>query len=175
MLRILEQINIVEGFKPVDLQDGANTGDWVSLKKYGRIAIVFMSAVGTDGDDPTLTLQQAQDVSGTGAKALNPSSSSPANVFKKQAATDLSSTGAWTDAVADVSTNTVTNTDAAEQDLIWVVEFSIAELDVTNGFDCVRATVADVGGNAQLGCLFYLLGEPRSPEKPEDMASAIVD
>jgi len=37
----------------------------------------------------------------------------------------------------------------------------------------VRVTVADVGGNAQLGCLLYILSEPR--HAAETMPSAIID
>ncbi len=34
-------------------------------------------------------------------------------------------------------------------------------LDVDGGFKYVRLTLNDVGTNAQLGCVLYLLSEPR--------------
>lgn len=166
---LLSMFNIVEGFPAVDLQTGANTGDYVSLKHYQKVAVVFISGVGTDGDDPTLTIQQAQDVSGTGVKDLDFTT-----IYRKQAATSLASTGTWTK-TTQTAANTYTNTDAAEQSLIWVVEFDAADLDAANNFDCLRATVADVGGNAQPGYLFYLLGAPRYAAAPESMLSAIAD
>ena len=159
---MLEGLGIVEGFPVVDLQTGANTGDWVSLKHASRAIILFASGVGTAGDDPTLTLLQASAVDGTGSKALLIPT---ASVFKKQAATSLASTAQWSDASGDVSTNTLTNATSAEQSALWIVEVSADELDVDNGFDCISATVADVGSNAQPGCLFYFLDlkEKRAP------------
>lgn len=163
----VQHVNMVEGFPLVDLQTGANDGDYVSLKEYHNCAVVFRAAPGTAGDDPTLTLQQATDVSGGSVKALNFTV-----VHTKQAATDLSSTGTWT-RVSQSSGNTYTEATAAEQDLIWVVDFAAEELDVDGGFDCLRATVADVGSNAQLGYLDYALYNPRNPQAT--LPSAIVD
>ena len=77
-------VDIVEGWPPVDLQDGNNTGDWVSLKNAERVAVVFVSGIGTNGQDPTLTLQQASDVSATGVKDLTFTT-----IYRKQAATSL--------------------------------------------------------------------------------------
>lgn len=164
---LLEQLQIVEGFPAVDLQGGANNGDWVSLANYKRVLILFASGLGTNGDDPTLTVQQATDNAGSGAKALNFTT-----VYKKQAATSLAAVGQWTK-VTQSSGNTYTNTDAAEQSVLWAVEFEAAELDVDGGFDHVRATVADIGNNAQPGYLLYLLGEPRHAAAPEAMLSAL--
>ena len=168
----IEKMQIVPAIRPVDLSTAANNGDWVSLKNYKHVAIVFHSCIGTAGDDPTLTIKQASDVSGTGAKALNINS---AKAFKKQAATDLTATGTWSAASADVSTNTMTNATSAEQEALWVVEFDADELDVDNGFDCVQASVADVGANAQLGAAYYILTEPRYPDSATGMLSAIAD
>lgn len=168
----LENHQIVGGFRPVDLSTAANSGDWVSLKHYKHVAVVFHSAIGTAGDDPTLTIKQATDVAGTSAKALNINT---AKAYKKQAATNLLSTGTWSSASADVSTNTWTHTDAAEQEVLVVVEFDSDELDVDNGFDCIQASVADVGTNAQLGACYYILSEPRYPAQPSSMLTAIAD
>ena len=85
--RILECMDIVEGFPAVSLDGGANAGDWLSLKNARRVAVVFRSGIGTAGDDPTLTVEQAQDVAGTGAKALTFT-----EIFRKQAATSLAAT-----------------------------------------------------------------------------------
>lgn len=173
MSLILERFQIVEGFPAVDLQTGANNGDYISLKHAKSVAIVFTSGVGTAGDDPTLTIQQASDVAGTGAKALNVVTT-PVQVWKKQAATSLAAVAAWTDASGDASTNTVTNATSAEQSALWVVEFTPDQLDVDNAFDCIRATVADVGGNAQPGYLFYLV-ELKEQRYPSNAVSLIAD
>lgn len=169
MLHLLEKVQIVEGFPTVDLQTGANTGDYVCLKNFRRCAVVFTSGVGTAGDDPTLTIQQASAVAGTGVKALNFTT-----IYVKQAATSLAAVGQWTK-ITQAAANTYTEATAAEQALIWVVDFAADDLDLANGFDCLRATVADVGGAAQPGSLQYILHEPRYLTRPEDMPSAIVD
>ncbi len=162
-------MQFIEGFPTVDLSSGANDGDWVSLKNWGHIAVVFRSGVGTAGQDPTLTIEQAQDVAGTGAKPLNFTT-----IHRKQAATDLSAVGAFTK-TEQTAANTYTNLTAAEESLIWIVEFDTAELDINNGFDVIRATIADVGAAAQPGDLLYILSQPRYAHAAEDMPSALVD
>lgn len=168
---ILEKLQLVQGCSVVDLQSATLGGltDWVCLKNYRRCAVVFMAGIGTNGDDPTLTLLQASAVAGTGSKALTFTT-----LYVKQALVNLQGTGQWSK-VTQAAANTYTQTDAAESDKIWVVDIKDDELDVDNGFDCLRATVADVGGNAQLGTVFYLLHDPRYPDAPENMVSAIID
>lgn len=168
MGHILEKCQIVGAFRPVDLQDGANSGDWVSLENYKRCAIVFWSAIGTGGDDPTLTLQQAGDAAGSDAKDLTVVT----DVYTKQAATNLLSTGQWTHET-QVAATSYTDGDAAEQEALWVIDIDADLLDVDNGFKFIQASVADVGSNAQLGACLYILHEPRYPDAPENMPSAL--
>ncbi len=165
----IEKNQIAQGFLPVAMNAGANSGDWVSMKNYGRCAIVFFKAVGTAGDDPTITLEQSTDVanSQSDAKALNFT-----HVYKKQAATNLLAVGQFTE-VIQAAGNTFTHADLAEQAAIVVIDIKAEDLDIANGFDCVRASVADVGTNAQLGCLLYFLHEPRYAEPA--LPSAIAD
>lgn len=167
MSLFLEKHQIVEGWPIVDLQTGANTGDRVSLENYHHVTIVFASSVGTNGQDPTLTVLQADDPTAGTPKALTFT-----RIYRKQAATDLSAVGQWTE-TTQAAANTYTHADAAEQDLIWVVEIDADDLDIDNGYRWVYATVADVGGNAQLGFLFYILSEPSYPASPGSMLSAI--
>lgn len=140
----------------------AITGDYVSLKHAKSCAVVYMSGVGTAGQDPTVSLFQATAVAGTGAKDLNPSS---VKTFKKQAATDLTSTAAWSDASGDITANDITNATLAEQVAIIVTEVDADDLDVDGGFDCIRADVSDPGAAAQPHALFYILTmeEQRAP------------
>lgn len=161
-------IDIIEGFPAVDMSSGANNGDWINLKNAERAAVVFVSGVGTAGDDPTLTLQQATDVSGSGAKDFDFTT-----IYTKQAATNLAGTSAWTK-VTQTAANTYTHADAAEQSAIWVVEIDPNELDVAGNFDCIRATVGDVGNNAQPGYLFYLV-VPKIKGDPGNAPSYIAD
>lgn len=174
-INFVEGHDVCQGFLPVAMNSGANNGDWVSLKNYRRMAIVFFKAVGTNGDDPTITLLQATDVSGTGSKALTIN-----RVDKKQAATNLLAVGQYTTSTAaspathdTFSTNTWTNSDLAEQAAIVIVDVADTDLDIANSFDCIQANIADVGTNAQLGCVLYIGYAPKFGVDP--LPSAIVD
>lgn len=169
---MMELPQIVGAIRPVDLSAAANAGDWVSLKDYKSVWILFHSAIGTAGDDPTVTLLQASAVAGTGSKALNINTS---RIFKKQAATNLLAVGQWSSAAAGVTANAWTDATSAEQELLLAIGVDADELDVDNGFDCVSISVADVGTNAQLGAAYYILGEPRYQAQPTSLPSAIAD
>lgn len=172
---ITEMGQFVPGIVPVALNTNPGAvSDYVSMKGYGRCAIVFFKGVGTAGDDPTLTLSQATAVAGTSAKALNIT-----RVDKKQAATNLLSTGTFTTSTSaspatndTFSTNTWTNSELAEQAAMVVIDVKAEDLDIDGGFDCIICNVGDVGTNAQLGCLFYFLYEPRTVKATMDSAIA---
>jgi hypothetical protein len=164
-MRLVESTQIVSGFLPVDLQTAANSGDYVSLKDYNHLTVIFFKAVGTAGDDPVLALQQATAVAGTAAKDLTFTT-----IYKKQGT--LTAVGTFTK-VTQAAAASYTDATSAEVAAIWVIEIDAQDLDVENNFDCVAANVADVGGNAQLGCLLYILSEPRYAQAIPP--SAIVD
>ena len=138
---------------------------WVSLKNYEHITIVFFKAAGTAGDDPTITVEQATAVAGTSNKALD---------FTETWTKDgtLTAVGTFTKNT-QAAANTYTDATTAEVQSIWLIEIDSVTLDVANGFDCVQAAVADVGANAQLGCLLYILTKPRYAQAIPP--SAIVD
>lgn len=171
-----EMFNACSGFIPVALNTNpGSVSDWFSLRDYGRAIFIFQKAVGTNGDDPTLTLTQATAVAGTSPKAINIT-----DVWKKQAATNLFAVGTYTHSTSaspalhdTFSTNTWTNSDLAEQAAIVIIEVKAEDLDADNGYDCVNLQVSDVGTNAQLGTLLVLLGEPRYQKDP--LNSGIID
>lgn len=164
---LAEQVQIVSGFLPVDLSGGANNGDWVSMKGYERCSIILFKGAGTAGDDPTLTLQQATDVAGTGAKDLVAID----RVYVKQD-TVLTAIANFTKTTQTAATD-YTDATSAEDAAIWVVDILAEDLDVDGGFDCIQASVADVGINAQLGACLYLLWPARYGG--DGMVSAIAD
>jgi hypothetical protein len=160
---------------PVAMNTAGLAGDYLSFKNYGRIAIVFIKAVGTNGDDPTITVLQAKTVAGGSSKALNIT-----RVDKKQAAPNLLAVGQYTTSTSaspashdTFSTNTWTNSDLAEQAAVVVIEYKAEDLDIDNGFCCITATVADVGTNAQLGAMLMIGLDPKFGVDP--LPSAIVD
>ncbi len=174
-LHFLEKNQVVSAFVPVAMNAGAPSVDWVSLKDYGRCAIVFFKAIGTAGDDPTITLLQAKTVAGGSSKGLTIT-----RIDKKQAATNLLATGTFTTSTSTsaasndtFATNTWTNSDLAEQPAVIVIDVKAEDLDIDNDFDCLSFTIADVGTNAQLGCALFFLHEPKYAAVP--LPSAIVD
>ena len=157
--RLIEMVNIVECFTPVDLQSGVNTGDWVSLKHYTGVLIVFHAAIGTANDDLDLTLLQATNVSGGSSKALN-----MIDVYDKLGGNTIPN-GVWTrNTNADDS---YTNLESAEKAYIAAIDIQIDQLDLANDFDCVQATCSNVGGNAQLGSALYFMYGPRIEGTPD--------
>lgn len=166
-MRLAETIQMVAGIIPVNLQTAANDGDWVSLKNYGHVAIVVLKGAGTAGEDPVLTVRQAQDVAGTGAKALTFDT-----IYAKVGA--QSGIGAFTK-VSQAAANTYTDATSAEAEGLFVIEFEAEDLDLANGFDCIQVQIPDVGAGAtpQIGGALYLLSEPRYGGEP--LPSAIAD
>lgn len=164
--RFVEQANIVSGFIPVDLQTGSKDGDYVSLKNYERCTIVFFKEVGTAGDDPTITLQQAQDVAGTAVKDLTFTDIHTKNGTQ-------TTTGLFTH-VTQAAAATYTDATTAEVAALWVIDIKAEDLDVANGFDTLRANVDLAADNsAQLGCLLYILWPARYAK--DILPSAIID
>jgi len=154
--RFVENIALQSSFVPVDLQDGANTGDWFNAAHYDRFAVLVFKAAGTAGDDPTLTINQASDNAGTGSKGLN------FTVIYSKVGT-LTGTADWT-VNTQAAANTYTDAASAESQAFFLIEFKAEELDVDNGFDHVQLTIADVGSNAQLGCAMYMGWGGRYPQ-----------
>lgn len=163
---LVEQCQIVAGIIPVDSQSGANTGDYVSLKNYERCSIVIYKAAGVAGDDPVITVTQAQDVSGTGVKALN---------FTRVDSKVGVQTGIGTFTTnTQAAGNTYTDLVSAEAQGLFVIEFKAEDLDVNNGFDCLKVAVPDTGSaGAQLLCALYILRGAKYATNP--LPSAIID
>lgn len=145
-----EQANIIAGV-PLDMAGtpGLATG-WVSLKNYERATIVLIRAASASAEGGTLTIQQASAVAGTGAKNL----ATVTRVDRKEHASALGGVGTWT-TVSQSAAATLALT--AQVQSCNVVDIYPSDLDDVNGFDCIQATVADVGATACLGALFIIL------------------
>ena len=165
-MRLIDEVQIVGGFKPVDMQTAANDADCVSLKNYRNCAVILYKGIGTAHQDPVLTFYQSKTVAGGDEKAL----ATITGYHYKQGA-DLALIGEFSEATQAAGATVTLNATSAEAAGIYV--FSIADSDLDDGFSCFRVSVADVGGNAQLGCLLYILSNPRHAGDP--MVSAIVD
>lgn len=154
----LDWMNIHPAILPVDSQSGANNGLVVSLKGYAGVLFLIQKKAGTAGDDPVVTLTQAQAIAGTNEKALP----LPAGrVRSKLHATTVPAL--FTDVGnAAASGGTYTDDTSAEKAGIIAVWIATEDLDVDNGFDCVRLAIPDTGSaGAQLISATYLLFGPR--------------
>ena len=167
MSRIIDSCQIVSGFVPVDLQTAANDGDVVCMKNYNRLTVIFFKAAGTAADDPVLTFTQATEVAYSTSKAL----ATITEYWSKQGT--LTAVGTFTRVTQTAGSTVTLDATSAESQGIYVFEIVGSDLDEANSYDCVRCSVADVGGNPQLGCLLYVLSEPR--HAAATLPSAIVD
>jgi len=162
--------DLIPGFEPFDMQVAKNA-DFVSLRNASAVEIVLFKGAGTAGQDPVLTFQQASVVAGTDAKNL----AVITEHWQKQAATDLTGTGAWTRVTQTASQTVTLNATSAEEVGLYLFHIEADQLDVDNAFDCVRLQVADVGGAAQYGAVLYILTGLREFRTPASLVSAIVD
>lgn len=161
--KFLENCEIVHAFGPADINSDA-TGDYVSLKGYDGCLILFFKNAGTAGDDPVINLTQASDVAGTGVKALNFT-----EIWAKVGT--LSSVGQWTKYTFTATNNldlvSVGGTDLAadSQAAMIAVDIQAADLDVNNGFDCLKLFIeGDDIGNAVYAAGLYILYRARYPQ-----------
>lgn len=155
-MEFLSYCNIISNIIPVDLQTAANNGDWVNMRDYDRVLAVLFKAAGTAGDDPVLTPLQATSASGTGSKAINFS-----KIWKKVGT--QTGIGTWT-ITTQTAAATYTDTDSAEAQALMCIEFKGEDFDVANGFTFFSLTIPDTGGNAQLGCSFYIMVSNKYPQ-----------
>jgi hypothetical protein len=159
-----EEAQLAAGFVPINLATGANDGDWVSMKNYRHLAVIIFKGAGAAAEDPTVTMEQATNVAGSGAKALNFTT-----IYSKEGA-DLFTIGTFTK-ITQAAAATYTSATLGDNQALLVIEFNAEDLDVEGGFDCVRVRIADVGATSQIGAALYLLSGPRYAPP----LSAIVD
>lgn len=158
----VEQLQIAEGFMPQDLANTYYYGDWVSLKYYDHVGVLFFGAPGAAAEPATISIQQATDTGATAAKALNFTT-----VYVKQATTNLQGTGQWTK-VTQSSSNSYALGSGANGDkaAMVMIEFNSEDLDIENGFNYLRIQVPDVGSTIQRAGALYILGKPRYTPPP---------
>lgn len=151
-MHILDKIDFAHGIVPINI-GSARSSDVITLKNFGRCAIVFYKAAGSASEDPTLTVLQATSITPSGAKALNFT-----DIYTKQGT--LTSVGTWTK-TTQAAGNTYTNATASENEAIWVIDINVEDMDVDGGFDCIQVTIADAGSVNQIAALFFVPHEPR--------------
>lgn len=156
--------NIIEvSAVPVNTTGAGQTCDYYSLK--GAEGIVFVIAQGAwAGGTPAVTVKQATDVA-------NSLSDEKAVAFTKKFS-KVALTGTVNVAAA-VTSNTFNLPNTANT--ITMIEISAEDLDVANGFDCVRLDIASPGSNTDLICVMAILYGLRYPNDPTALYDPKVD
>ena len=147
-MNFFESHDVTFGLTPIDLSAGANNGGWVDVKPFEGVAVIFVKAAGTAGDDPTFTLKQAKSNSGSDSKDLDFTT-----IYRKQGT--AADEGTFTVITQDAD-NEYTNNTLAENKAIIGVWVRSDSLDSSGGFDYMRIEVPDVGTNAQIGACIYI-------------------
>lgn len=163
--------DIVESFPPVDLNTAGGVGDWINLRNAYGALLVVMAGIGAVGEPTVTTLQQAKTNAGGTAKALLPANAANRNAWKKEAATNLAAVAAWADASAQIGA-TVLTSGAGNLDRINTFWVDAADLDINNGYYYVQASIADVGGTAQIGACFWIVMVDYA-SRPDQLSSPI--
>lgn len=148
--KLTDKVKIVQGSPIIGALATTNGDcDYVSLKGYSGLSIVLTVDNATTVTGAAILLKQASAVAGTGEKALA-FSSMLANI----------DTGA-TDTLVEtaVTSNTFTTDTTDNKNLMYVIDVKPEDLDVANGFDCVRVDSL-LMANA-VGTVTYLLHGPR--------------
>lgn len=148
-LRLTDIAKVVTGIAPVAMATTAGDADYVSLKGYKSCSIILSVKNGSTVTGCAVTLKQATAVAGTGEKAL---------AFTKMWA-NIDAAASDTLVETAVTSNTFTTDATNTKDLLYVMEVDATDLDVANGFDCLRLDGL-LMANA-VGSVTYILNGPR--------------
>lgn len=161
--------NVAVGAAPVDLSTAAVTGKRVALSSTQSLTVLLFKGAGTAGDDPTVTLQQHTAASGGTSSNL----AIIDHYYLKDAAT-LAGTETWTKvtqaAAATIADPGGAGTSAEHQQIV-AIEVNGASL--SDGYTHVSLNVADVGTNAQLGAVLYVLHDLYAQRAPDALAATL--
>ena len=144
-LPLVDFCKVVQACPPAALTSTAGDGDYVSLKNYSRCTIIISVDNGNTVTGGAVTLLQATTVAGGSEKAL---------AFSKMYA-DINTAVGDTLVETAVVSNTFTTDTTNASNLLYVIEVQASDLDIDNGFDCLRIDVASMA-NA-VGAVIYVL------------------
>jgi len=173
--KMLERLQIVPIMAPVDTNDGATTGDYVSLKGFKRCLVVVVYGDGTAASDLDLVLYQATTVAGAGAKVLN--ALQTGRIYRKGAAdyaTLAAAASTWEKITQATADEKYEPSDNGEEVGMIALEIMAEDLDCDGGFDCIRCDLTDPGA-AKIAAGLYILGDPVNAAAPELMLSPTED
>lgn len=139
----MEKCTVKSAISPVDLNDGANTGNRIDMSKCRRVTFVFDVKAGTTPSSHTVSFQQ-HTVASSGTPA-NLSIDNP--YFHK-----LDTATEFTKVVPGAAASSF-DIDTLVGDAKFMAVFEVKAEDLTDGYRWVSCNLTDAGG-AQLGaCL----------------------
>jgi len=149
-MRISENMSVASAVIPAVHTTVAIASDIVSMKQYGALtAIIQVGDIGSGATAMDVTVSQCTAVAGTAAKSLG---------------IDYVYVGSSTDDTLLKTTVTSDTFEAAELGT-YVIEISDQELDVANGFDCVRVNISAPGSQGAAVSVILLSSEARTTVK----------
>jgi hypothetical protein len=158
------------GVIPIDLNAGAATGKYVSLKRASGVLVVFVHAKGTSGGgDNALTLKQATDSGGDGAVNL----AVITKYYKKVNASALDGSETWAKVTqAAAATITEASGEGPGDAAIWA--FHVFGNQLSDGFTHIRVDAAAVTGSSkpQLSAILYFPYDLEVQRTPANLAAA---
>lgn len=159
---------LIEQTKPVmvlaPVAPSTTTPDYVSMKGFSRLCFLINVLNGTTVTGSAISLTQATAVDNTGGKTL---------AFTKAFAALNTGAAGNTDVLTEftVSSNTFTTNSTNSLHHLYAIEINETDLDVANGFDCVRINTGN-SVNATLS-IVGILYPPKYGKT--SMGSAIAD
>lgn len=161
--------DIAVGQVPIDLAAAnGSTGKRVDLKNAGGVAFVVFVDAGTNGEDIDLDVQEHNASSGGTTQDLDVVT----KFYRKRGAATLAGTEAWVKGSQTAASEVDLGTDEGENEGIYVVEVSAAQLSA--GFRWVSLNVTDPGATAgKLGAVLYVLYDLAVQRKPENLAATL--
>lgn len=144
--RLPEGGKFVAAIPPQDVNNAAKNSLYVGMKNHKRLIFVIQTGAIGAITDINVTLTQAKDAAGTGAKALT-------NDYAKKSVGQTQVDGG--DAVSDVTVSSGSFTITATDDNgVFLVDIRADELDINNGFTHVRLNTSSPGA---VSCLLSVL------------------
>ncbi|MFD4474695.1 hypothetical protein ACFWPU_01060 [Streptomyces sp. NPDC058471] len=141
--------DISVGVSPLDLGT-ARTGGRINMANVKSVDIVFVKGAGTAADDPTVTLRHHTASTGGVSADL----AVITDYYLKQETT-LDGDETWTHVTQSAAATIVGNGTSAETEQLVVVNVRADALPLTSNW--LSLDIADVGTNAQLGAVLYIM------------------
>lgn len=156
--RLDEQVTPIVAAAGLLLTSTLGDTTYVSMKGYRRCQIIIVIADGTTVTGTAITLKQATAIAGTSEKAL---------AFTRMLANvDYAASKVMTETA--VTNNTFTTQTVNSKDSVYIIDVDADQLDMANGFDCIRVDGTGHAATASRGCvvLYNLYGARYSGANP---------